>query len=27
MTISPREMAEAYQYMLTRSLIDIIKEL
>jgi hypothetical protein len=27
MTISPREMAEAYQYMLTRSLTDIIKEL
>ncbi len=27
MTISPREMAEAYQYMITRSLTDIIKEL
>ena len=27
MTISPREMAEAYQYILTRSLTDIIKEL
>ena len=27
MIISPREMAEAYQYMLTRSLTDIIKEL
>ena len=27
MTISPREMAEAYEYIITRSLTDIIREL
>lgn len=27
MTISPREMAEAYQYVLTRSFTDVVREL
>ena len=27
MVLPPKEMAEAYQYMITRSMMDIIKEL